>query len=167
MMPPIVLHIEGLAQPAGSKKGFYIPALKRVVITDDNPKSKKWKQEVAKQAKAQYKGPLLDMPLRVEFVFTMPRPQCHFRTGKNASLLRDGAPHFPASRPDVLKLSRAVEDALTKVIWIDDGQIVTERISKRYGTTLGVQIEIKEEIFEEERQPHWEEAFLPPAPEAA
>jgi len=33
----------------------------------------------------------------------------------------------------VLKLARAVEDALTGVIWADDAQIVDEVIRKRYG----------------------------------
>lgn len=32
--------------------------------------------------------------------------------------------------PDVLKLARGVEDALTGIVWRDDAQIVNESLSK-------------------------------------
>jgi hypothetical protein len=37
-----------------------------------------------------------------------------------------------------LKLARAAEDALTGVLWLDDSQIVDERISKAYGDDVGL-----------------------------
>lgn len=145
MMTPITFFVSGVAKPAGSKRGFFIPKLKRVVIVDANPNSKDWKMDVKHTGMMHYKGEPLTCPLSVRFDFIVTRPQSHYRSGKNAHLLKDGAPEYPASKPDVLKLSRGVEDALTSIIWKDDSQIVTERITKRYGTTPGVNIEIKEQ----------------------
>ncbi len=69
-------------------------------------------------------------------VFTFARPKSHYRSGKNAHLLRDDAPSAPAnhSGPDLSKLARSTEDALTDAgVWVDDG-LVTEyaRLAKVY-----------------------------------
>lgn len=146
MITPISFFVAGLAKPAGSKRGFFIAKIKRVVIVDACKGSKDWKTDVKHTGMMHYKGDPLTCPLSVRFDFIVTRPQSHYRSGKNEHLLKDGAPQFPTSKPDVLKLSRGVEDALTAIIWKDDSQIVTERITKRYGTTPGVNIEIKEEI---------------------
>ncbi len=141
-MNPISFFIPGVAKPSGSKRGFYIKSLNRVVITDANPNSKDWKTDVKYAARAAYRGPALDGPIAVAFNFAIARPKSHYRTGKNAHLLKDGAPKFPASKPDVLKLSRGVEDALTGILWVDDAQIVTEYLTKRYSETPGVFINV-------------------------
>ena len=92
-----------------------------------------------------YSGPPLDCPLAVTFTFYLPRPKGHFRTGKRAGELRDTAPAFPTGKPDVLKLARGVEDALTAIIYKDDSLIVSEHLYKRYTTASpGVQISIQE-----------------------
>ena len=142
----ISFFVAGLPKPAGSKRGFYIPKLKRVIITDANPNSKDWKFDVKHAAQEAYIGVPLTVPLAVEFTFFMPRPKGHFRTGRNADVLRPSAPAFPCGKPDVLKLARGVEDAMTAIIYQDDSQIVSERLFKRYAEgTPGVQVEIKEE----------------------
>ena len=146
-MEKIEFFVAGVAKPAGSKRGFFIPKLKRVVIVDANPNSKDWKSDVKSDAIANYDGELLTCPIAVRFTFYVTRPKGHYRTGKNAHLLRDSAPKFPASKPDVLKLARGVEDALTGIIWKDDAQIVTEHIAKRYADNPGVLIEITEEAL--------------------
>jgi Endodeoxyribonuclease RusA len=53
------------------------------------------------------------------------RPAAHFGTGRNAGLLKDSAPAKPAKRPDVDKWARQVLDAMTGVIYADDGQVVS------------------------------------------
>jgi Holliday junction resolvase RusA-like endonuclease len=45
-------------------------------------------------------------------------------------------------KPDVLKLARAVEDALTGILYRDDAQIVTEVLRKRYGDPPRVEIRL-------------------------
>jgi Holliday junction resolvase RusA-like endonuclease len=63
--------------------------------------------------------------LIARMTFTFVRPKGHWRTGANAHLLRDGAPDRPAGYPDLSKLLRSTEDALTDAnVWHDDGQVV-------------------------------------------
>jgi len=77
--------------------------------------------------------PPFDGPVIVDAVFTFARPASHFRTGKNAHLLRDSAPLFPISRPDLSHLIRAAEDALTSIVITDDSRIVDYgTVGKRY-----------------------------------
>lgn len=82
--------------------------------------------------------------LNVYFAFYMARPKGHY----NKYGIKEKAPAFPTVRPDVLKMSRAVEDALNNVIWHDDSQIISEHICKRYCDAIhpyeGAQIEIFE-----------------------
>lgn len=145
MIKPIIFFVNGVPKPSGSKRGFFIPKLKRVIIVDANPNSKDWKIDVKHAASEHYSGPLLECPLRVSMAFFMVRPKSHYRSGKNIHLLKEGAPEFPAQKPDVLKLCRGVEDAMTGIIYQDDSQIVTEYLTKRYAAAPGVQIEITEE----------------------
>jgi len=83
-------------------------------------------------ARQQYKGDVLTGPLSVEMIFYKPRAKAHYGTGRNAALLKDSAPAYPAVKPDVLKLARAIEDGLTGVVYADDALIVSEGIAKRY-----------------------------------
>ena len=89
-------------------------------------------------------------PVRVRRWFLVRRPAGHYRTGRNAHLLRDSAPAFPATvkRNDIDKLARAVLDGITDGgAWTDDGQVVDLRVSKHYavaGGMTGAKIEITE-----------------------
>ena len=42
----------------------------------------------------------------------------------------------------LLKLTRAVEDALTGLVWRDDAQVVDEVLSKRYGAPERVEVRV-------------------------
>lgn len=145
----ISFFVSGIPKPAGSKRGF---ALKkggvftgRVVITDDCKTSRDWKTDVKFAAKSAYSLPLLSGPLSVKFMFYLQRPKGHFGSGRNSATLRDGAPIYPIVKPDVLKLSRAVEDACTGIIWVDDAQIVVEYLIKIYiQEKPGVYVEVTE-----------------------
>ena len=147
MFEPISFFVAGTPKPAGSKRAF---ALKkagqftgRVVVTDDCKGSKDWKTDVRNAAPK--RTALIDAPIRLTLTFLLVRPKGHYRTGKNAALLREGAPTVPTTKPDVLKLARGVEDALTGIIWRDDSLIVTETLRKRFSTRPGVEVEIHEE----------------------
>lgn len=137
MSKSISFFVPGLCKPAGSKRGFAIRRggvlTGQVAITDACKGSADWKHTVAFTARQHYTGPLMQGPLEVTFVFFQQRPKCHFGTGKNAAILKSDAPKYPTSRPDLLKLSRGVEDAITSIIWQDDSQIVIEHLEKRYG----------------------------------
>jgi Holliday junction resolvase RusA-like endonuclease len=151
-MKTLSFYVHGKPQPAGSKRAFVLKGganKGRAIITDANPKARDWKIDVqhgARLATSDWDGNLLDGPLKVAFTFFLLRPKGHYRTGKNAHLLREDAPEMPTSKPDVLKLARGTEDALTGLVWRDDAQITTELLQKRYGTSEGVQIHITEDI---------------------
>jgi Holliday junction resolvase RusA-like endonuclease len=78
--------------------------------------------------------------------FVMPRPNNHFNYGEE---LKMGMPFYHTVKPDRIKLARAVEDALTGIIWVDDSQCCDGPIIKRYpipDEKIGVFVKIREII---------------------
>jgi Holliday junction resolvase RusA-like endonuclease len=140
----IEVIVRGIPAPQGSKRhvgnGRMIESSKAV-----GP----WREAVRAQTQARMNGhpPLLG-PVAVRAWFWLPRPQSHYRTGRNAHLLRDGAPARPTGKPDIDKLERAIFDALTDGgAWKDDAQVVEVTKRKLYvlpGLTPGCKIEITE-----------------------
>lgn len=134
----LVLTVAGRPQPAGSKRAFAHRHTGRMVVMDDAKSSAAWKRDVAVAARATLAqlgmgGTLLEGPLGLDVTFVLTRPRRHYRTGRNLKELRDVAPAFPIVRPDTTKLVRAVEDALTGVVWVDDAQVVEQTARKVYG----------------------------------
>lgn len=101
---------------------------------DSGEKGKTWRSDV-RDALGALLGPdhvLLTGPLALEICFFRTGPQGRYGTGRNAGNLKDGALAFPTTKPDGTKQLRAFEDALSKIVWQDDSQIVDWRISKRF-----------------------------------
>lgn len=71
----------------------------------------------------------------VSLRFGLVRPRGHYGTGRNADVLKPSAPVWPATKPDVDKLERAVLDALTGIVWADDSQVVVLNADKVYSPT--------------------------------
>ena len=141
-MTRICFVVFGKPQTAGSKRAFPFRrknGLLGVAVSDDNPKSRDWKNAVSDAGANQGLDGLLSGPLKLTLTFYAPRPKGH--SGKKG--LKATAPAYPITRPDVLKLARAVEDALTGVVWGDDSQVVNEVLFKRYGEPARVEIEIE------------------------
>lgn len=95
---------------------------------------KPWRTIVKKAAEdaAQHHDPI-GGPVFVRITFTVDRPAAHYRTGRNAHLLRDQAPGFPANRAagDLDKLVRSCLDSCTDAhVWADDSQVVDMRARK-------------------------------------
>ena len=133
----------GTPKAAGSKRGFVLPGTKRVIITDDNPKSRPWKNQVAQAAGLAMDGrQLFNGPLSVEMRFMVARPKGHF--GKNGLNATGRASPYPAKKPDALKLARGVEDAMSGVVYRDDAQIVHEVLTKEYGEPERVEVTMTE-----------------------
>ena len=125
--------IPGTPVPGGSKTAFKHPHTGRIIITDAAGKPNKlWRQVVAATAREHYQGPIEHGAIELQLVFYLARPKGHFGTGKNLGVPKDTAPRYCLKRPDTLKLARAVEDALTGVVWHDDSQIVHEHLFKRW-----------------------------------
>jgi len=72
-------------------------------------------------------------PVIVSVIFTFPRPNSHKGTGRNAGVVKRGAPPFPSSHSigDVDKLARACLDAIVDADVIrDDSQVVQLNAAK-------------------------------------
>ena len=138
----ITFEVNGKAAPAGSKRGFVVGG--RVKLTDASKYAKPWKSEVAAAALDVYSGPLLEGPLILEIIEYRLRPQSHF--GKRG-LNKKGREHpYPVSAPDALKIARAIEDALSGVIYRDDSQIVDETIRKRWAERNYTSVAIRRKV---------------------
>ena len=140
----IEIVVRGIPAPQGSKRhvggGRMIESSKAV-----GP----WREAVRAETQRSMAGlPPRCGAVKVRVWFWMPRPVSHYRTGKNAAVLRDAAPIAPAGTPDLDKLARAVLDGLTMGgAWKDDGQ-VTELVARKLyaldGMSPGCRIEISE-----------------------
>ncbi len=131
MSEQITITVHGQPAPQGSKRAFAIrgkggvPTGRVAVIESSHDRVKSWRQAVIDEVKAlNLAGARLAGPLGVTMVFAQDRPKSHYRTGRNAHLLRDSAPVRPVKAPDLSKLVRSTEDALTDAgIWEDDAQV--------------------------------------------
>lgn len=128
----IELRVYGRPAPQGSKKSF---GPGRMVESSKHVKP--WRADVRfaaeeltacdcpDQCGGLAAGYPLDGPLFAFMVFTFARPKSHYRTGRNAHLLREGAPARPQGTSDLSKLIRSTEDALTSAgLWKDDARVV-------------------------------------------
>lgn len=123
----IAFTVYGRPQSRGSKRTF-LTKHGNIAMRDDNKKSKDWMTQIRAEAAKHAPSELLTGPIELRLCFRFARPKSHFGTGRNASVLKPSAPEYHTQTPDLTKLIRGLEDALTGVIWRDDRQIV------RYGT---------------------------------
>lgn len=117
--------VYGTPVPQGSMKAFVVGGHAR--LTSDNQKLKPWREAVkaaAIEAKQQRNGHTFDTPLVTHFVFYVPRPKSYPK-----KIL------FPWRKPDLDKLVRGVNDALTEAsFWTDDALVVDAYAAKRFAT---------------------------------
>lgn len=143
----ILFFVPGIPRPAGSKRAFLNKKTGKPILTDSSGENgRQWRQDVKVFAREAMEGAPLTGPVSANFRFFFARPKCHYGTGKNTGRLKADAPSHPTGPPDVLKLARACEDALSGLVYRDDAQIVREELSKHYSDTgaSGVEIEILE-----------------------
>lgn len=130
---PIKFWVPGVPAPGGSKKAFLNSKTGEIVVRDDCDRNSWWRTEVAIEATKVMVGrkPLAGC-LECFYTFYMPRPASHFRGGKNADQLKTEAPPYPITKPDVTKLIRSTEDAMTGIVWRDDAQVAFQQARKCY-----------------------------------
>jgi Holliday junction resolvase RusA-like endonuclease len=125
----------GVPIPQGSMKSFVVRRKRDgkmiATTTGDNPLTKGWRQVIAETAarelrQAQYRGLYFTGAVEFDVTFWLPRP-LKYLSGKYAGA---AVPHL--TRPDVSKLLRAAEDALSQIVWGDDSQITDLHGRKRY-----------------------------------
>lgn len=93
-----------------------------------------WKGRIALAAHPYTPASAFAGPVAVSLTFYFARPKNQFRTGKNAHLLRDGAPTFHTAKPDADNLAKAVLDCMTQLgrWWADDSQVSHLLVEKRW-----------------------------------
>jgi Holliday junction resolvase RusA-like endonuclease len=144
-------RVRGIPAPQGSKRGFPVRRthgkLGVALVESAGEKVTTWRQDVRVAAMEAHDGAPLPGPLAVTIMFYVARPKSHFRTGRNAHLLRESAPACPAGKPDLDKLVRSTLDALTSAgVYADDSQVVHLTTGKHYSTgciTPGAQITVE------------------------
>jgi Holliday junction resolvase RusA-like endonuclease len=129
----------------GSKRGFYNPKLKRVMLVNENHENlRTWQDAMRKSMMAAVKsadrnssvfGP--QPPIAIDITMYLARPKGHFKKdGKLSKSGRDSL--YPTRKPDCDKVARAVADCGTGIWYADDAQIVEWRCSKRWAEGPGV-----------------------------
>lgn len=78
------------------------------------------------EAAKDYRGQPLEGPLRVDIVAVFPRPSR--MVWKRKPMPRD----YHVAKPDRDNIDKAVMDALTGKLWVDDCQVCDGRIQKFY-----------------------------------
>lgn len=106
----------GNPAPQGSKKFVGLSKQGRGIMVESSKKVRPWRQDVKAAAEAvRGDSAPLDEALRVRMVFTMPKPASAPKRKRT----------FPSKKPDLSKLVRSTEDALTDAgIWRDDSRVV-------------------------------------------
>jgi Holliday junction resolvase RusA-like endonuclease len=148
----VTFNVYGLPGPQGSKKAIPLTKGKgaakvytgKVAMVESSAKVKPWRAAVAEAARQTVNG-VIPGPVNVAITFFLPRPKSHYGTGRNAKVLKPGAPLYPEVKPDLDKLIRATLDALTTAgVYADDSKVVDLHTSKRYadhrtgGATISV-----------------------------
>lgn len=128
----------GTPVPQGSKTKNRYGA-----IYDSNPHLGTWREDVKHAALAALEEQRGWDALAYEviigrFIFTLPRPKSHYRTGKNAHLLKETAPTLHCRKPDLDKLLRSTWDALTAAgAYTDDSRVAQVIALKAYPSING------------------------------
>lgn len=141
-MPQVKFTVYATPIPQGSMKGFVLPgkggAKPRAILTSDNTKLKPYRGEVTREAMVALRNAGMQEPMAARHVpvsmvidFYLSRP-----------------PSVPRKRtemvvkPDLSKLVRSTEDAMTGILYVDDAQVVELSVRKHYGLPERVEVSV-------------------------
>lgn len=122
--------VYGDAAPQGSKSFKGIRGGK-AILAESSKRNKPWRQEVSGTAMLYRQQPLWDQAIKLKVTFYTARP----KSLAKKKLRR-------ASRPDLSKLVRSIEDAMEGIIYKDDGRIDHIEARKKFGDPARVVIEM-------------------------
>jgi Holliday junction resolvase RusA-like endonuclease len=129
----VEIRVVGLPGPQGSKKLVGRDGKGRGILVESSKKVKPWREAVVWAAREAMEEGALSLErhcngavigaVSVEMIFTLPKPKSAPK--RRATL--------PDRKPDLSKLVRSTEDALTTAgVYEDDARIVECRSAKRY-----------------------------------
>ena len=115
--------VYGLPAPQGSKSYKGLSKSGKAILVESSKRVKPWRKLVwAAGVNARFDDPL-DGPLRCRMTFTLPKPASAPKRQQT----------WPCKTPDLSKLVRSTEDALTDArVWRDDARVVECLAAKRY-----------------------------------
>lgn len=121
--PALRVVVYGMPAPQGSKSYKGLSKAGRAILVESSKRVAPWRECVRATAVAMRTDAPLDEPLRVRMTFTLPKPSSAPKRRQT----------WPMRTPDLSKLVRSTEDALTDAgIWKDDARIVECIAAKRY-----------------------------------
>lgn len=126
-METITITVLGEPSPEGSTRAFYLKKLNRTVTTHQNQKSlEAWRNRVATEAQRALEGREWTSDCASAYIVDV-----DFVLSRPPSVPEHKRLH-PIVKPDIDKLVRAINDALTGILFIDDCQVVSMKVSKDY-----------------------------------
>lgn len=116
--PAIRIVVRGTPAPQGSKSFKGMSKSGRAILAESSKKVRPWRQDVKAAAeawRARSGAVPIDGPVVVRMTFTLPKPVSAPKRRRT----------YPMRTPDVSKLARSTEDALTDAgIWTDDARVI-------------------------------------------
>jgi crossover junction endodeoxyribonuclease RusA len=148
----VSFRVFGTPGAQGSKRGWAIKKAGeytgQVAMSENSAKVSSWRTDVKKAAEEEVGDGWVpwEGPCEIAITFIFKRPKAHYRTGRNAHLLKDDAPFYVTnhSKGDIDKLFRSTFDALTAAgVWKDDALAVRVGPSQKvYGEREGAIIRV-------------------------
>lgn len=79
---------------------------------------------------------VIDVPVRLQIAFIMPRPKGHYGSGKNAGQVKGThSDRRHASTPDLDNMEKMLIDSM-KALWVNDSLVWAKTSTKRYQKSL-------------------------------
>jgi Holliday junction resolvase RusA-like endonuclease len=134
-MRSISITVPVEAVPKGSVRAFIAPKQQRAIIVQDKHYQLRLYESILRDhlSQAMQAQSLFEGPVRVRIVFNRSRPKSKRKNTK-----------YAATRPDIDKLARAVLDAMTGIVFVDDAQVAALTAEKRYADRASVEITVEE-----------------------
>jgi crossover junction endodeoxyribonuclease RusA len=112
-----MLYVPGIPVAQGSKNAYRRG--ERIVLVETAKRLPAWRYQIAQAARELNREVIEFDAVRVTLLFMLPQPKKPVR-------------QYPTTKPDIDKLSRAVLDALTGVLYKDDSQVTQLDAQKVY-----------------------------------
>jgi Holliday junction resolvase RusA-like endonuclease len=129
--------VAGRPAPQGSKV-----SLGRGRFKESSPYLDAWRNDVRNAASKHFGEAPLFAPVLVEYIFVFPRPKHHYVANDPSRPLKKDLSFWVTKTPDLDKLQRSTNDALTGVVWVDDCRIAATLSQKCFGKGPGAFIRV-------------------------